>query len=848
MTSETENYFAPIHSRRQESRRMQRRDVAVGNGDRNGRANECCPPAHWEQISYHSFHSPFALPTGVQPSHGPVQVESVHNHSHSRRRRWTGSRHRRPDRRSTRCRHRQRPWCVCGGVGKTYSEKFGEGSGKKLLDTGADSLVERLKPSAPDLESVYREALRLSILEISPQICATGQPDWQDWFANWDRCLKASVSLSLDEIRPAQLTLDSLDSLFQGTLERLDAQGAALVRRSQSLILQTRGIPDRLLAAVSSGLREHFEENFRTLIVQPAYEQAWKRAEMVFRDTLTATLGRIDERTALLPQVAEDTAATRSDVAAVRRMLEGYFDSAEKRGLLPEQTLKSKDDEIARLSGELRKLQEQLALRSAEPAEAELFGLLKARDLDSAVRLKTREVENRRAESAKLPQDLYELGTIHELRFEWPEALAAYREAWEVGKEAEHGFKYASVAQKLNRFADATTAFEALLPICAGAAERATVLNHLAALYSDTQRLQEAEKAYGEALAISLKLAEANPDVHQSDIADTLNNIAILYRNTKRMRKAEETFSGALATYRRLAKTDPETYMPDVAATLNNLGNLYSDIPRPRKAEEAYREALAIRRRLAKANPDAYLSDVAETLNNLAILFRNTRQLRKAEEAHGEALAIRRRLAEVNPDAYLPCFATTLNNLAVVYCDTKQTEKAEEAYGEALAIYRQLAEASPEAYRPDVAMTLNNLGNLYSDTKRMPKAHESYREALALYRQLAGTNPKGHRPDVAMTLSNLAALYFSMEQITEAAVLASEAEQILQPLWKRNPRVHGDGLAKILWTRVRICEAGDHSDAKPCAIARRALAAAYNPDLKQVIQKLIDRLCSASGE
>lgn len=731
---------------------------------------------------------------------------------------------------------------------KTYTEKFGDGSGKKLLDTGADSLIERLKPSAPDLESVYREALRLSLLEISPQICATGEPDWQDWFANWDRCLKASVSLSLDEIRPAQLTLESLDSLFRGTLERLDAQGAALVRRSQSLILQTRGIPDRLLATVSSGLREHFEENFRTLIVQPAYEQAWKRAEMVFRDALTATLGRIDERTALLPQVAEDTAATRSEVAAVRRMLEGYFESAEKRGLLPEQTLTAKDDEIARLSGELRKLQEQLALRSSESVEAKLSGLLKAGDLDSAVRLKTRQVERRRKESGKLARDLYELGTIHELRFEWAQALAAYREAWELGKKPEYGFKYAYFAQRLNRFADATTAFEALLSTCTDAGECATILNHLAALYSDTQRLLEAEKAYGEALAISLKLAEANPDVHQIDIADTLNNIAILYRNTKRMRKAEETFSGALATYRRLAKADPETHLPNVAATLNNLGNLYSDIPRPRKAQVVYREALAIRRRLAKANPGAYLSDVAETLNNLAILFRNTQRLPKAEEAHAEALAIRRGLAEVNPDAYLPQVADTLNNLAVVYCDTKQTEKAEEAYGEALAIYRQLAEASPEAYRPDVAMTLNNFGNLYSDTQKMLEAHEAYLEALVMYRQLAGTNPKGHRPDVAMTLSNLAALYFSMERITEAAAYASEAEQILQPIWKTNPKLHGDGLAKILWTRARICEAGDNSDAEPCAIARRALAAADIPDLKQAIQKLIDRLCSASGE
>ncbi|MDT7813111.1 MAG: hypothetical protein QOJ42_3027, partial [Acidobacteriaceae bacterium] len=39
---------------------------------------------------------------------------------------------------------------------RTYTEKFGEESAKKLLDTGADSLLERLKQSAPDLESAYR--------------------------------------------------------------------------------------------------------------------------------------------------------------------------------------------------------------------------------------------------------------------------------------------------------------------------------------------------------------------------------------------------------------------------------------------------------------------------------------------------------------------------------------------------------------------------------------------------------------------------------------------------------------------------------------------------------------------
>jgi tetratricopeptide (TPR) repeat protein len=159
--------------------------------------------------------------------------------------------------------------------------------------------------------------------------------------------------------------------------------------------------------------------------------------------------------------------------AATRTMLEGFREVARQQGLIPAQSDQNKDAEITRLTQELKKLQQQVAARSSEPSEAELEKLLSARDLDGALRLKTQQVQARRAESERLPRDLYELGTIHELRFEWPQALAAFREAWQLGRDPEHGFKYAHFAAKLNHFPEAIAAYEALLQVYADPADRA---------------------------------------------------------------------------------------------------------------------------------------------------------------------------------------------------------------------------------------------------------------------------------------------------------------------------------------------------------------------------------------
>jgi tetratricopeptide (TPR) repeat protein len=205
----------------------------------------------------------------------------------------------------------------------------------------------------------------------------------------------------------------------------------------------------------------------------------------------------------------------------IEEMLLERYETAVKKGLIAKLDVQKLKSELDRQAEELNKLQQQVAARSSEPPEAELSKLLKAGDLDAALRLKSQQVEMRRKETANLPRDLYELGVIHELRFEWPQALAAFRESWELGHDPEHGFKYALFAANLNHHAEAIAAFEALLRLYKDPSDRAGTLNNLGNLYRANNRMDDAEKAYDEALDLRRKLANANPDAYLPDVATT---------------------------------------------------------------------------------------------------------------------------------------------------------------------------------------------------------------------------------------------------------------------------------------------------------------------------------------
>ncbi|CAA6811977.1 MAG: Unknown protein [uncultured Sulfurovum sp.] len=396
---------------------------------------------------------------------------------------------------------------------------------------------------------------------------------------------------------------------------------------------------------------------------------------------------------------------------------------------------------------------------------------------------------------------------LYNLRNEYMKAEETYKKSIKFNRTFSNSLDFVNYLSKQNNVKEALRQLNIMkLEVDFSENEKLIYLGSVANSHAKQNQLEEAEKAYLEALALYRALAKTNPSAYNPDVATTLNNLAVLYRARNQLEEAEKAYLEALALYRALAKTNPSAYNPDVAMTLNNLAVLYSNRNQLEEAEKAYLEALALYRDLAKTNPSAYNPDVAMTLNNLAVLYRARNQLEEAEKAYLEALALYRDLAKTNPSAYNPDVATTLNNLAVLYSDRNQLEEAEKAYLEALALRRDLAKTNPSAYNPDVATTLNNLAILYRDRNQLEEAEKAYLEALALRRDLAKTNPSAYNPDVATTLNNLAILYRDRNQLEEAEKAYLEALALRRDLAKTNPSAYGIDCANTLIMGVDLLD------------------------------------------
>ncbi|MBR2415240.1 MAG: tetratricopeptide repeat protein [Bacteroidaceae bacterium] len=386
----------------------------------------------------------------------------------------------------------------------------------------------------------------------------------------------------------------------------------------------------------------------------------------------------------------------------------------------------------------------------------------------------------------------------YKLQNNWEKAGELLKALADEEKTYETMIEYAEFCEKQNKFKEAEAYCNNCLDIADNDDDKATTLNNLAILYSNTQRLKESEKYFSEVLEIFRRLAMENPAAYEPDVAMTLNNLAILYSDTQRLKESEQYYIEALEIYKRIAKENPEAYKPNVAMTLNNLALLYKNTQRFKESEQYFSEALEIQRRLAKENPAAYEPYVAKTLNNLAYLYSNTQRLKESEQYYTEALEIRRRLAKENPEAYEHYVAKTLNNLAYLYSNTQRLKEGELYYSEALEIQRRLAKENPEAYEPDVAMSLNNLAYLYSNTQRLKEGELYYSEALEIQRRLAKENPAAYEPNVATMLNNLAILYSNTQRLKESEQYYTEALEIRRRLAKENPEAYEPDVAMSL--------------------------------------------------
>ncbi|MBI5581651.1 MAG: ATP-binding protein, partial [Deltaproteobacteria bacterium] len=224
-------------------------------------------------------------------------------------------------------------------------------------------------------------------------------------------------------------------------------------------------------------------------------------------------------------------------------------------------------------------------------------------------------------------------------------------------------------------------------------------------------------------------LPKAENEIERAGI---YNNLCLCLSNSGQRREALEAAKRAVEIYERLAAANPQAFESDLAMSLNNLGSLYSGLGQRREALEAAKRAVEICERLAAANPQAFERHLAGSLTNLGNRYSVLGQGQEALEAAKRAVEICERLAAANPQAFEPDLAMSLNNMGNRYSVLGQGQEALEAAKRAVEIRERLAAANPQAFESDLASSLINLGSLYFELGQQREALEAAKRAVEI--------------------------------------------------------------------------------------------------------------------
>jgi tetratricopeptide (TPR) repeat protein len=180
--------------------------------------------------------------------------------------------------------------------------------------------------------------------------------------------------------------------------------------------------------------------------------------------------------------------------------------------------------------------------------------------------------------------------------------------------------------------------------------------------------------------------AGAGPEQAHADLAKYLQNRGRTLHGLGQREAALAATEEAVAITRRLAAAQPNAFEPDLARSLSNLGVDLSSLGQHEAALAATEEAATLFRRLAAASPHAFEADLAWSLSNLGIWLSRLGQREAALAATEEAVAIRRRLATARPDALEPDLAQSLGGMSEILLTLDRKVGAIAAAEEGIAV------------------------------------------------------------------------------------------------------------------------------------------------------------------
>jgi len=259
---------------------------------------------------------------------------------------------------------------------------------------------------------------------------------------------------------------------------------------------------------------------------------------------------------------------------------------------------------------------------------------------------------------------------------------------------------------------------------------------HVAGMWADARRWDEADKAYQEAL-------ETTPHAAALIRSFLLLSWADVCRGRGDWKKAVAYYQSVIAENQKLGAKNLT-----LASGLVGLGlavRVHGDLS---KAEGYLREALEIREKLA---PNSFV--VANAFFALGLVAEDRDDLPRAEEFFRRTLSMRQELVPGSLDV-----AWCLNELGFIALERGDPEEAEKYHLQALSIRQRL---SPDSL--DVAASLNNLGNVEQDRGDLTKASEYYIQSLHIKEELAPGSV-----GVANSLHNLGTIAYKRGDLVKA--------------------------------------------------------------------------------
>jgi len=400
--------------------------------------------------------------------------------------------------------------------------------------------------------------------------------------------------------------------------------------------------------------------------------------------------------------------------------------------------------------------------------QALLAALLDERDEAEADYQRSLDLFHQAGDEVGVAWVLNDLGTLHQARGEWSQAVDCYREALARLLPSRRGRSDEAMVRNnlglalvtLGQYSEGITELEqaaALYRQLGQPQGEARVKVNLGQLYHRQGDVSRAMEAYQDALQTLHELGDRRVEV------EVLNSLGVLYRRLGQFDRAIEYYEQSLS----LAQTLND--LSGQAQALGNLGAAYQLRGDRAQARICYQEALA-------------LYEMLDDRQGQAQMWGNLGHLLSFENRDQEALGSYQRGLDLYREIHDPAGeVTALINVAGAYRDMERYDEADVLYQESLAIGRRLGNIRLQ----DKA--LGALGMLRLLQERWNEAEVLLREALALQQQ------RGDVYAQVETLYKLGRLAYKRGQYDQVL-------SILEPAWQM-AQEHGYGrwLVVMAW-------------------------------------------------